>query len=83
MAGTNLTALLERYQKLLEITQDLASTLELDTLLKKIVNAAADLCAAEAASILLYDQVKRQLYFQATSNLDAPVMRGLNVPISQ
>ena len=81
MASTSITALLERYQKLLEITQDLASTLELDTLLKKIVNAAANLCAAEAASILLYDQVKRQLYFQATSNLDAPVMRGLNVPI--
>jgi signal transduction histidine kinase len=81
VAGTSLTALLERYQKLLEITQDLASTLELDTLLKKIVNAAANLCGAEAASILLYDQVKRQLYFQVTSNLEAPVMRGLNVPI--
>lgn len=81
MAGTSLTALLERYQKLLEITQDLASTLELDTLLKKIVNASANLCAAEAASILLFDQVKEQLYFQATSNLEAPVMRGLNVPI--
>jgi len=81
VAGTSRTALLERYQKLLEITQDLASTLELDTLLKKIVNAAADLCAAEAASILLYDLVKKQLYFQATSNLDVPVMRGLNVPI--
>jgi len=81
VAGTSLTALLERYQKLLEITQDLASTLELDTLLKKIVNAAANLCGADAASILLYDQVKRQLYFQATSNLEAPVMRGLNVPI--
>lgn len=81
MANPSLAESIERYQKLLEITQDLASTLELDTLLKKIVNAAANLCAAEAASILLYDQFKEQLYFQATSNLEAPVMRGLNVPI--
>ncbi len=81
MADTSPTTLLKRYQKLLEITEDLASTLELDALLKKIVNAAANLCAAEAASILLYDQVKEQLYFQATSNLKAPVMRGLIVPI--
>ena len=81
MADPSLTSLLKRYQKLLEITEDLASTLELDALLKKIVDAAANLCAAEAASILLYDKVKEQLYFQATSNLEAPVMRGLIVPI--
>jgi len=82
VADTSLTTLLKRYQKLLEITEDLASTLELDALLKKIVDAAANLCAAEAASILLYDKVKEQLYFQATSNLEAPVMRGLIVPKS-
>ncbi len=73
--------LLEHYQRLLEITQDLASTLELDALLNRIVHAAADLCYAEAASILLYDQTKEQLYFQATSNLEAPIMRGLIVPV--
>jgi signal transduction histidine kinase len=40
------------------------------------------LCSAEAASILLYDQVKDQLYFRAASNLDAPQMSELTVPMS-
>jgi len=73
--------LLERYQSLLEITRDLASTLRLDTLLDRIVHAAADLCAAEGASILLYDAAKQQLYFQAASNLETPLLRGLVVPV--
>lgn len=81
MTETTQATLLERYQRLLEISQDLASTLELDALLNRIVHAAADLCTVEAASILLYDQTKEQLYFQATSNLEAPIMRGLIVPV--
>lgn len=72
---------LQRYQRLLEISRDLASTLDLDSLLKRIVQAAADLANAEAASILLYDQPNEKLYFQAASNLDEPVMRGLVVPV--
>lgn len=73
--------MLQRYERLLEISRDLASTLNLDSLLKRIVQAAADLSNAEAASILLYDQSNEQLYFQAASNLDEPVMRGLIVPV--
>ncbi len=72
---------LQRYERLLEISRDLASTLDLDSLLKRIVQAAADLSNAEAASILLYDQSNEQLYFQAASNLDEPAMRGLVVPV--
>ena len=34
--------LLDRYQRLIELSRDLASTLDLDTLLKRIVHAAAD-----------------------------------------
>lgn len=73
--------LLERYRRLNEIARDLASTLDLDTLLNHIVHAAADLCNAEAASILLYDQAKQQLYFDAATNLEEPLMRGLVVPV--
>lgn len=81
MTDSTHTPLLERYQRLLEISRDLASTLELDSLLNRIVQAAADLSNAEAASILLYDQTNEQLYFQAASNLDTPMMRGLIVPV--
>lgn len=74
-------ALLERYRQLVEISRDLASTLDLNELLSRIVRVASDLCQAEAASILLYDEPKSQLFFQAATNLDEPLMRGLIVPV--
>ena len=73
--------LLERFQRLLDISQDLASTLDLNTLLDRIGHAAADLSSAEAASILLYDESKQQLNFVSATNLDEPLMRGLVVPV--
>jgi len=75
------SSLLERYQRLAEISRDLASTVDLTALLNRIVQAAADLSNAEAASILLYEESKKQLYFQSTTNLDEPFMRGLIVPV--
>lgn len=81
MRQTEITNLLERYQRLIELSRDLASTLDLKELLNRIVHAAADLSESEAASILLYDEANQQLYFQATTNLDSPMMRGLVVPV--
>jgi signal transduction histidine kinase len=75
------TSLLERYQRLIEITLDLASTLDLTVLLNRIVEVAADLSGAEAASILLYDEINQQLYFQAASNRTEPLLDGLTVPV--
>lgn len=74
-------SLLERYQSLLDISRNLASTLDLDTLLKHIAQAASDLSNAQAASILLYDEIKQELYFDTTTNLEEPLMRGLVVPV--
>lgn len=74
-------SLLVRYQRLLDISRDLASTLDLDVLLRRIVRAAADLCDSEQASILLYDQVKGELYFEAATNMHEPALRGLSVPV--
>lgn len=75
------TQTLDGYLRLIEISRDLASTLDLDTLLEDIVRAAADITHAEAASILLYDDTARQLYFQIATNIDEPTMRGLIVPL--
>jgi signal transduction histidine kinase len=72
--------LLERYQRLIELSRDLASTLDLRDLLNHIVRAAADLSGSEAASILTYDEMKGELYFDAASNLSEPLMHGLVVP---
>ncbi|MGD8403776.1 MAG: ATP-binding protein [Anaerolineales bacterium] len=75
------TQRLDSYIRLIDISRDLASTLDLDILLDRIVQAAADITAAEAASILLYDNTARQLYFQVATNMDEPTMRGLVVPL--
>lgn len=71
---------LERYKRLIEISRDLASTLELDPLLNRIIHAARDITDAEAASILLYDDTARELYFQVATNPD-PMMRGMVIPM--
>jgi signal transduction histidine kinase len=72
---------LAEYRRLIEIARDLASTLDLDILLTRIIHAAADITGAEAASILLYDDAGRQLHFQVATNLDLQTMRGLVVPL--
>src|SRR5215212_2191586 len=77
------TQTLDSYLRLIEISRDLASTLNLDTLLDDIVRASSDITHAEAASILLYDDTSRQLYFQVATNIDEPSMRGLVVPLEK
>jgi len=77
------TQTLDSYLRLIEISRDLASTLDLDTLLDDIVRASSDITSAEAASILLYDDTARQLYFQVSTNIDEPTMRGLVVPLEK
>ncbi|MBL7161363.1 MAG: GAF domain-containing sensor histidine kinase [Anaerolineales bacterium] len=72
---------ISRYKKIISISRDLASTLDLDILLKRIVQAAAELTGAEAASILLYDERLERLYFQVASQFDGPLLRGLDVPV--
>jgi signal transduction histidine kinase len=72
---------MERYQRLIDISRDLASTLDIDVLLRRIVHAAADLSDSEEASILLYDNLKQKLYFEAATNLNKPYLRGLSVPV--
>jgi K+-sensing histidine kinase KdpD len=71
----------KQYQRLIELARDLASTLDLDVLLNRIVHIAADLTNAEAASIMLFDERRKELYFHSATNIAKPVMRGLIVPV--
>ncbi len=80
-ATSDLKERLEGYRRLIDISRDLASTLDLESLLYRIIHAAADLTHAAAASILLYDDAAQQLYFQVATNLDQQTMRGLVVPL--
>lgn len=78
---TEIEKRLEGYRRLIDISRDLASTLDLDNLLNRIIRAAAAITDAQAASILLYDDAARQLNFQVATNLDLQTMRGLVVPL--
>lgn len=74
--------ILQRYQRLIEISRDLASTLDLDHLLARIVQVASDLSESQEASILLYDENSHKLFFQTSTNIqEHPVLRGINVPL--
>ena len=73
--------MLRRYERLLEVTRTLTSTLELPVLLQTIIAAAAELTDTEAASILLLDANSGQLRFEATSNAEVIQMENIMVPL--
>jgi signal transduction histidine kinase len=77
----NYPLLLNRYARLVEVTTDLASRLDLDSLLQHVVDAAKELTECEAASVLLYDAQSQQLYFSAATNELAAAIGRLTVPI--
>jgi signal transduction histidine kinase len=63
----NYPQLVKRYARLLEVSVDLASTLDLDVLLQHVVEAAKELTESEATSLLLYDPATRHLHFEAAT----------------
>ena len=81
MNNTDYTQTLVAYQKLANVARDLASTLDLDTLLDRIVTLAADLNDAEQASILLHDSKRQQLFFQASTDKEnSAQLYGITIP---
>ncbi len=71
---------MDRYRRLMDISRDLASTLDLDRLLLRIIQAAKVITHAEETSILLYDDAAKQLYFQVATN-QRTQMRGIVIPL--
>jgi signal transduction histidine kinase len=63
----NNSELLQRYDRLLEMTSELVSTLDIGVLLKLIVDAAKKLTDSQAAALLLYNQQRNHLYFEAAT----------------
>lgn len=81
MTQTTTPRLLKQYQRLVEVSRDLASNLELGSLLHRLMNVAVDLADAEEASILLYDQSAHKLYFETATNAESnPLLQKLIVP---
>lgn len=68
--------------RLAEISAVLNSTLELDALLGYLMNTAAEITDAEAASVLLWDEKTRELRFTATTTTQTGLnLIGQSVPL--
>ena len=70
-----------RLARLVEIGRVLNSATSVDSLLHYIIQQAAELTDAEAASILLLDPRTRQLRFRAASNARQTPMADIPVPL--
>ncbi len=73
--------LLERYERVIAISQKLNSTFELRSLLDTIIAASKELTNVEAASILLIDPTSGELRFEAASNIKPHEMERITVPL--
>jgi len=68
--------------RLAEISAVLNSTLELDALLGYLMNTAAEITDAEAASVLLWDEKTRELRFTSTTTQQSDLnLIGQSVPL--
>ncbi|MAS34323.1 MAG: hypothetical protein CL610_09970 [Anaerolineaceae bacterium] len=74
-------SLLSHYEYLIEISQQLTSTLDLTELLRKITAGAEQLTDTEASSIMLYDSQVGALRFEVTSNLNPDQTESIIIPI--
>jgi len=73
---------LSRYERIMEISQQLNSVLDHVTLLRRIISAALELTDTEAVSILLVDPVTGELRFEQASNATtASKMQDIIVPM--
>src|SRR5258708_9869634 len=80
VAVRNYLQLMARYERLMEISQQLNSILDLGTLLNRIIKAATELTDTEGASILLIDQSTGELRFEAASEMSVGAMEAIVVP---
>ena len=72
----------EILNRLVEISTVLNSTLELNLLLEYLMNSAAEIMEAEAASVMLWDSDQHELYIAATTTNTAELdLIGQSVPL--
>ncbi|MEM5775704.1 MAG: hypothetical protein AAGU05_11955, partial [Anaerolineaceae bacterium] len=58
----------QHFNQFLEISHDLASTLDVEVLLRKILRFAVNLSNAETAHIYLFDEAKGGFVFQLSTS---------------
>ncbi|MDQ7025521.1 MAG: GAF domain-containing sensor histidine kinase [Anaerolineae bacterium] len=73
--------LLEQYKRIIEINQELGTTYDHVSLLRKIVFAAKELLDTEVASILLLDNATGKLHFAMSTNIKPHEMEEITIPL--
>jgi signal transduction histidine kinase len=71
----------DRLQRILEISQILTSTYDLDELLQIILDAATELTRTETASIMLLDEGSTELRFAASTGSYREKLMSMRVPV--
>ncbi len=79
--GERYTRSMQRYERLLEISRALISTLDIRALLEQIISAASELTDTEAASIMLVDTGTGSLRFEASLDPTGVSLASIEVPI--
>jgi signal transduction histidine kinase len=73
--------LLAQYKRIIEINQELGTTYDHVSLLRKIVFAAKEVIGTEVASILLMDEATGKLRFAMSTNIKPHAMEEITVPL--
>lgn len=81
MQTTDATQQLANYERIIEISRQLNSTLEHRSLLQQIISAVTEIVGTEAASIMLLDPNTGELRFEIASNINTNTMDTLIIPI--
>ena len=74
---------LKRYELLIKIGSELALTTRLEPLLKKVVDTVVVLTGAEAASLLLLDEEKNELYFEVALGEKGELLKEVRLKVGE
>ncbi len=71
----------EKLKNLLEANRILSSTLDYHTLLRRMISLAAEVVDAETASVLLYDEEKKDLHFDVALSENEGALQTIRIPL--
>lgn len=80
-ANRQLTYRLQELQALFEISKSVTSLLDLEAVLRRVVQSAIDLSGAEEGYLLLVDEGTGDLYLRAQSNLDEAEIKDFRIKV--
>lgn len=78
---TSLEKRLSELEVLLQVSRELTSNLNTDSVLQQVVNAAVELTHAEEGSLLLLDESTNELYMRAGNNFEKAFVDSFRVPL--